>query len=272
MAASNNTFPRILEADLVFPRNDTYAPIPYMPFVLAIQNFHTTKSFYRMLKYNFSTASDPEHPIVSDSISFHNYLYGSFDRGDTKFISDFTTALNNTEGNWLFSWEWTISNCSKSTKYSDNPISKELNFVDTNFTSQRSQVYFNTKNGFQEADFLAATQDGTCNDGTGSGLAFNITGNEDNVAGGQYYFDSPECPIISGTTQTPNPCEVKIDDETAADILFSIQSGACLQHNDTSVCPPVRGGKKENAARRAAQFSVGGLVLGATLGWLVYIL
>src|SRR5207244_4320386 len=44
--AAQAAVPGVVEVDLIFPRNDTYAPLPGMPIVFAIQNPQLVASLY----------------------------------------------------------------------------------------------------------------------------------------------------------------------------------------------------------------------------------
>ncbi|KAF3491006.1 uncharacterized protein GIQ15_00523 [Arthroderma uncinatum] len=263
--AADITFPQTIEVDLIFPHNDTYAPVPFMPFVIAIQNFRSTGMILLNLAYNFSAAANPGNPIFSNSKQFQSDDPDYFDKDDTGFVLSYASETNNVEKAWLFSWELEIANCTRSMEH------PELNLVHVSRTSQRRQVYFTTKHGAQQPNLMAATQEGTCGNRSSSGYAINITEMIYNIPEGQYPNDGSECPVISDTPPTPNPCGVRMNNDTASQLLYSIDTEACFWSNDVSHCPLGTGGmSQESVSRRTVQLSASGLMWAVTMGWLIY--
>ncbi|KND91190.1 hypothetical protein TOPH_04106 [Tolypocladium ophioglossoides CBS 100239] len=255
--ATNLTFPQTVEVDLVFPRNDdTYAPVPLMP-VFAIQNLHVSQPLFLDFHYYIIGPPYKYNGLIQPKHGWANYSSGP----DPYLVFHYTSQLNNTEGRWMLSWELRSGNCSMSDEYAPLKVAGLV---------QRNYIYFTTKNGAQQPDLVAATQDGTCS--KTESFAFNITGMLD-VPLGSHYNNQASCPTLSPAAPTPDPCRVKVDSASASSISYAIQSSACWGGlMPAFTCPP---GYDKSAARRAVQSAVGGAAwlagtawLAVTLGWL----
>ncbi|KAF3484074.1 uncharacterized protein GIQ15_03398 [Arthroderma uncinatum] len=258
MNAPTPTYPQTVEVDLIFPRNETYAPVPLTPFVFAVQNFHVSKPLY--LHFSYSVEQDPY--IDAPSAGGHLYLdKANFSSSDPYFIYGWTPKLNNTEATWRFIWEWSAGNCSRS----KNPV-EPLEFGSV---GRRNIIHFTTKNGAKQLDLVAATQDGTCDKSQAHTL--NITEVLDVPSGTRYYNNQPLCPLLSTITPTPDPCGAKIDSAAASSISYAIQSSACIGGASPNVtCPP--GVEPWSSARRTTEFSTGAVLLVATVAWLIHMI
>ncbi|KAK2875575.1 hypothetical protein FQN49_001599 [Arthroderma sp. PD_2] len=258
MDAPTPTFPQTVEVDMIFPRNETYAPPQFMPFVFAVQNFHVAKPLFLQFYYTLDQV-----PYVSTSPTIgQRYLDGAnYSSSNTHFEYGWTSKLNNTEGTWKLTWEWSAGNCSRSEDRAE-PFQFGTD-------GRRSIVYFTTKNGAPSLDLVAATQDGICDKSEAHTL--NITEVLDVPSGTRYYNNQPSCPLLSTITPIPNPCGAKIDSAAALSISYAIQSSACIGGaSPTVTCPP--GVETTNSAPRAVHFSAGGAaLLAATLAWLAHL-
>ncbi|KND89244.1 hypothetical protein TOPH_06115 [Tolypocladium ophioglossoides CBS 100239] len=160
------TLPQTVEVDLIFPRNDTYAPVPLMPVVFAIQNFHVSKPLWLDFYYDISGPPCFYRNTTRAWGSILSLQWANYSSGpDPYFTFDFTSQLNNTEGNWMFSWELHSGNCSMPEEFAPLKVTDLV---------QRKHIYFTTKNGAQRPDLVTATQDGIRAEI--ESFAFNITG------------------------------------------------------------------------------------------------
>ncbi|EFQ99441.1 hypothetical protein MGYG_02453 [Nannizzia gypsea CBS 118893] len=260
------TSPQVVEVDLIFPRNETYAPIPLMPVVFAVQNFHAAKplllNFYYTLDHVPYTQPRP-------LIGLRHLQYANYTGSNTHFEYDWTSKLNNTEGTWIFTWEWRAMNCSQPDEAPPETHPGQGIPLEIDTAGMRNILYFTTKHGAKQPDLVAATQDNIC--AKSQAETANITEILDVPEYDDYHGTQTTCALLSTITPTPNPCGVKIDSSMASSISYAIQSTACVGGLSPNVtCPP--SAETRNSAHRAVQFSAGGVVLlAATLAWLICI-
>lgn len=259
------TSPQTVEVDLIFPRNETYAPISLMPMVFAIQNFRVAKSL--LLKFDYTLEQVP-YIKTKPLYGISDLKYTNYSGSRNHFQYAWTTKLNNTEGTWLFTWTLRALNCSQPTEADpEDPGPQKPLHLETVIMS--NSVYFTTTHGAKQPDLVAATQDGACAESQADTM--NITGILDVPWSDSYWGSQSACPLLSTVTPTANPCGVKIDSSAASSISYVIQSSACLSAvTPTVACPP--GVETANSAHHAEQFlvSVAGL-FAATLGWLIFL-
>ena len=62
--SSTQTFPSIAEVELLFPRNDTYAPTVLIPMVFAIQSFPAAAPLNITLDWVLYYPADAEHTTI----------------------------------------------------------------------------------------------------------------------------------------------------------------------------------------------------------------
>ncbi|KUL82832.1 hypothetical protein ZTR_09217 [Talaromyces verruculosus] len=206
------TFPATVEVDLVFPRNDTYAPDPLLPIVFAIQ--HSNYAPYINPSIQFSITSDTN---VSDGIfsSFMDFSSANLSSSDPYFGWDAISKLNGIDGRWRLAWSLFTNNCSTYPEaVSPNITSqdKENRIVFTN------SIVFTTRNGTQQPDLIAASANSVCA-GTNESFTFNVTGTVD-VWNTENLDGRNSCAILSPVAPTTNPC-VTIRDMSAHQSKFS---------------------------------------------------
>ncbi|KID81606.1 chitinase [Metarhizium guizhouense ARSEF 977] len=249
--AGQSKLPETVEVDLVFPHNDTYAPVALMPLVFAIQNFPTSRPLF--LQIDFDIFHTPSwNTTVQQGIIFLNHANYSNNASTLHFVYDWTTRLNNTEGSWAMWWGVYSANCTD-TGLAPGPLKLDLNY-------QRNLVHFSTKHGAQQPDLVAASKDGVCDKTTG--VTFNITEVKEVSWFNRHSVDHDVCPILAPEAPKPNPCLAKVNATTASSILYDIQSKACMRGlNPNVTCPPEPQG--QSAGTQTLPFSRG------QISWLV---
>jgi hypothetical protein len=244
----------VVEVDIVFPRNDTYAPSPWMPIVFGIQNTKLAPLLDIEISFNIwnltnGSATDEE---------------GNFNKGGFHSSHDDPRWVNmssadpylsyrhydqfNTEGSWLLVWTVYWSNCTD-----HSPSSGKRGFVN----AQTSNIAFTTKKSAQGIDLVTATNNKDCSEDRG--MTFNIADTYEAHTG------SETCAAMANSTVTPSPCRVKIDDAAASSISESLTERLCTRPNPEISCPA-----KESAAQRLLVGCVACLM--ATFGVLGYML
>lgn len=242
----------VVEVDLIFPRNDTFAPSKLTPIVFAIQNPSLVQSLNLVLYWNIEQFGVSSNDSINTSDLFHLSSI-NYSSSNPYFLYESTSHLD-AEGVFQFAWTINYSNCSQ-----------DAGTDSVTFTSNstRHSLYFTTKNGTSQPDLVAATDDITCAHSLSQ--AWNVT-NLLKVPDGKSYGGAPSCAVVPSTTPTPSPCKVKISPTAASSISAALTSYACAVPSPRVSCPAAK-----NAAP-GAQLPVGGAWLPAVFGWLAYTL
>jgi hypothetical protein len=266
-SAAQQTFPagEVAEVDLIFPRNDTYAPTLLTPIVFAIQN----SKLAAPLNLNFAWGVQP-WPLTNNTLlketGFINTIFDNFTSSDPYFEYNFYINVNATEGIWQLTWAVYAGHCNASGAES---------------VVYNNSLIFTTKNGAQLPDFVAATADGTCE--SMESVAFNVT---EILPIADANTNRGSCAVFVSTSPalTPSPCGAKVNALTALSISAGITSMACgellpsvaarLSCSSTSEPTPTSTSTpKKNDGVRRGDALVGGMVWTmATLNSLSYII
>jgi len=210
----------VVEVDLVFPRNDTYAPEPYFPIVFAVQNPELATLL--SLRLGFEVWNITNGSIVDEG-SFGDYYKRSTlnwtdtSSSDPELVYRHYTEFK-TEGKWMLVWNLIWSNCTY------DPL-REIYYQKGH--SQTSGVTFTTKKTAQGIDLVDATKDQSCPGD--QGIAVNVV-DTTKVTGGSYGVGE-QCAVLDNSTVTPTPCRVDIDSTAASSIAAALTASLCSDEN-----------------------------------------
>ena len=251
-AASKNS--GIVELDLVFPRNDTYAPTPSMPIIFAFQNPELASFLIPGLFFTVWNRNKNSENVITTS---YDLTWRNFSSSDPFFVYHGFSNFN-TEGSWWLTWHLGRVSCkedSLNSPYGDD------RFVINN---TGASILFTTKNSAQEVDLVAATNK-DCAEAIG--FAVNVT-NTLKVPGNVRWDGGEMCAVVESHTPIPNPCGAKIDSAAASSISSSLTASRCRGTNPPVSCPP----KDEDREGTAQQLAVGAVAcFAAALGALGFI-
>jgi hypothetical protein len=199
----------VLEVDLVFPRNETYAPSAQMPVVFAIQNPHLVAPLNMKVSYiitpprNYSNISEPALFNMNSTSLFSSDPY--FLYNNTDFV--------NLEGMWELTWFVEYGRCTGS--------SGDIMFYPSNSTID--SIIFTTKSGAAKPDLIAASKKDTCATGI---AAWNVTGAMDVEGADWGGYDT--CAVVSKRSPwaTVDPCAAKFDSAIASNISAALNATA----------------------------------------------
>lgn len=108
-----NTFPATVEVDLIFPRNDTYAPSAIFPVVFAFQNAALVPSLKPGLDLLLWDSTGRE--LFADQ-PYVDLQSNNFSGHDPTYVYTHVVGLNTTDGgapaSHLLSWSLSSTNCS----------------------------------------------------------------------------------------------------------------------------------------------------------------
>lgn len=248
--AVNATDGGVIEASLVFPRNESYAPTDSLPIVFAFQNAELAEHFNFHIYYTIRNASDI---WSNETVSFPKSLkWANWSSHEPYFASTFYRDKFLIEGRWELLWRLTWGACHEEDAFMRTPPRvSNVTFGGIDFT---------IKSGAQAADLVTGTaNDKLCTEGPG--LAVNVTGQVEHDPMGN------SCAVVvASSTPTPNPCRVSIGSATAASISASWTARACNATFPPDFCPP----KEDSSSQRLAVAGVASLA--AVFGALSFLL
>ncbi|CAK7207077.1 hypothetical protein SEUCBS139899_009885 [Sporothrix eucalyptigena] len=234
--ATATTFPQTVEVDVVFPRNETYAPAAVFPVVFAFQNPALVPSldpgFQLELWQNIAHNNSLALPDIDlGGVNFTNstgplYVYTyALNINTTNAGADASTQYN-------LAWSFSAGNCSASTTDSTEAASFGGGFVFNNV------IFTIAKEGGVAPSINTTDADSSCKDL--SYLAFNLTGTLTVPDPTRQWDGHASCAEFSDTMPTPasgNPCAATADASVAASILAGATSSACAAATPAISCP-----------------------------------
>ncbi|OQE66621.1 hypothetical protein PENNAL_c0183G08612 [Penicillium nalgiovense] len=138
----------VLEVDLIFPRNETYAPSAQMPVVFGIQNPRLVAPLN--MKVSYIITPPRNYHNISEPGLFNLHSASSSD-SDPYFLYN-NTDLVNTEGTWELTWFVEYGRCTGS--------SGDIMFYPSSSTID--SIIFTTEGGAAKPDLIAASKKDTC--------------------------------------------------------------------------------------------------------------
>lgn len=214
------TYPTTVEVDLVFPRNETYAPLSDFPVIFAIQNAKPATLLRFSIGWGIADAVNPfdeyhltwlatgyyEHAAYSDNGSEGNFTT------DTDFITWNAGGIdmgNDTERKLRILFNAQGWYCSKDSSGNMTQTDK--------FSHYPSSIYFTLKNNASRPVLVTVPDDcPTVVD------AYNFTGQLANV---NIPADSDPFCLTLGDSPKSNPCAVTIDALIAAELTTKVACG-----------------------------------------------
>jgi len=225
------TFPATVEVDLVFPRNDTYAPASLFPIVFAFRNAALVPSLdpgFDLVLWD-STMTNATDPVLN--LKSTNFT------SEPTFVYTYVAGLNTTADgaptSFILSWAFGAGNCSNQ----GGRLTLGGGFRD-------NSVIFTIRDGAQQPDLVAATANNAlCTNA--SHFAFNLTGTLD-VQPAQY-DGHDTCAVFSDVQPLVpgDPCAVHVDSTVASSISAALTATACAAVSPVVSCP-----SKDSAAPR----------------------
>lgn len=249
----------LLEVDLVFPRNETYAPTDRFPVVFAFQNSERARYLNPAIEYTLWNLQDLDASVTSS----HDLRGTNWTDQDTYLAHSYSTLFKN-EGRYKVSWTLTWQSCDEDAF--ENRLST-ANMID-NMTTWAT--YFTTQSSAPKVDLVAATAKKTCPEEYG--VLINVTDKTMKVpwnvrwSGGDYTNNTCAVVAKSTPTATPDPCRVHIDKTTVESMEASLLARLCSGLYPPSNCPE----DKKNVAQQLAVVGISCLL--ATFGALGFFL
>jgi hypothetical protein len=247
----------VVEVDLVFPRNDTYAPSSTFPIIFAFQNpglapflnlglFLSIQNFDDMAR--MQGEKSPDYDMRWANFSSNNPYYE-------------LRVLNfGKEGTWIVTWDVGWNSCTQ-----DSLDGMHGEPIRTNITSR--WMVFTTKASGKEVDLVAATTNRNCSEDKGVAISIAATLSVPYNVDWEYNNGNGTCASMASTTPAPTPCQVKFDSIAASSMSSSITSRNCAATRRPGDSCPFDKGK--NAATQLTGKAA--VCLTAVFGVLAYI-
>ncbi|KAJ0415606.1 hypothetical protein BJY00DRAFT_317660 [Aspergillus carlsbadensis] len=251
----------VVEVDLVFPRNDTYAPTKHFPIMFAFQNSNKAELLSPWVSYivvNWDAFNDS---WPDNSVS-HHLAHANWSIADP-YLS-YRWYDGSKPGRWLLNWEVTWHSCNLERRPGDLS-SKALS--QTSLGGSRMFTIANSTGSPDEmVDLVTATRNTSC-PGDLNAVAINVTDETMSSDGSSNWGGHNTCAVTTNsTTTTPahtvNPCGVSLSSEMAASVSAELTALRCRNayHPVDLVCPK----DDESTAQRPIIFALSGLL--ATAG------
>lgn len=234
------SFPSTVEFDLVFPRNETYAPSPLFPFIFAVQNPQLAAALNPSIWFQTFRTDDYDSTITSYEIDLSA---ANFSESNPYFTYKGTKAFHKTEGIWVIAWEAAAGNCSYG-----SGVDGAIGF---SVSRPGRSITFTIQKGGRQPDMVAATKEDVCGmNSTSSARTFNLTDVIDLTKvdafsklsiQGSPFKGRDSCAVLSPSQPHPraNPCAVKVSSDMAVSISAKLTASACNgDPHPVVTCPP----------------------------------
>ncbi|OBT61058.1 hypothetical protein VE03_09149 [Pseudogymnoascus sp. 23342-1-I1] len=204
-----------LEVDLIFPRNESYAPMTWFPIVFAFQNSTRARLLRPSFAYRVVNMDYTNGPEAMDF--YRNLQYENLSTHDPYFQYDHFERLLTKEGRWRLTAELTWSGC---------------DLMNISYWS----LYFTTNNSAPKVDLVAATNSKTCP--AELGVAINVTDETKPLSLRESWGSGLDsCAVVGNATSiTVDPCRVKIDSAIVASMSASLQADLCKREFPPANC------------------------------------
>lgn len=224
-ATAQSQGPATFEFDLVFPRNETYAPTALMPVVFAFRNSPAWIPLIPILRWDIRILPSGEF-VDSGTIDL---AWGINATTDPYILAFSSLALNAADGNYSVVWDLVYGNCTATAGAQfggpdQTGLFRNQTFNNTNFAIRK---------GAQSADLAAES---SCPARQGFALNVTATRTVDDIAA---WEQRNVCGVVADPRPVPSPCALKFDAAAASSVNAALTSTYCSSHaNNTGVCPP----------------------------------
>jgi hypothetical protein len=245
-------YPTKVEFNVVFPRNETYAPATLFPIVFAVQNYPAA-AVSTMLFIDYRLSHYPSGKIVERSQVVLDHLDDLDPRSNTSAADPYyavvwTNLLSSTNGSgqYALQWEFSHHNCS-----GDFPAAYEADFGPASHGAY-FELFTVAADGKQPD---VAAEPHTCPHWYSAAIEINGTTPVLQPAVERWQFNDGRsvCAVVSETPPPADPCAARIDESAAAAISARMTASACgaIIPALTSGCPSPTQTQETNIGSRA---------------------
>jgi hypothetical protein len=248
----------VVEVDLVFPRNDTYAPSSTFPFIFAFQNPGLAPFLNLGLSLSIRNLSDAARE-QGEKYPSYDMRWANFSSSDPYYelrVLNFDKAAT-----WIVTWDVYWDSCTKDSldgRIPGKPIT-------TNITDR--WMIFTTKASGKEVDLVAATTSRDCPENEGVAISIADTLPVPARIDWRYNNGNGTCASMASTTPAPSPCNIQFDSVAASSMSSAMTSRKCAATRRPGDSCPFD--KDKSAARQLTGRAAG--VIATVVGVLGYI-
>lgn len=230
-AAADGARGGVVEVDIMFPRNETYAPTnDTLPVLFAIQNAAVGQPLNFNIwfgLYDQSASAWWDDPIVW---SFHPVKWANLSDTEPYFLFmewSQSQEIRRDEGRYRLAWSVSWQSCVEDSFTNPRPLGRGVLS-----NSSYRYVDFAVEHGAQPMDLVAATADDKpCP--AEFGVAINVTSQTVAVPPAQHSGWSGTgdvCAVVASAKPTANPCPVKVNSALVASMSASRYPRTCADH------------------------------------------
>jgi hypothetical protein len=219
------SYPVTVEFDLVFPRNETYAPAPIFPVVFAVQNLPEAAVSSSLYLDWYLNRAQGEY-LETGRVDFDRVNASS----NPYFVVGWTGKINSTESadTYTLLWSFRHTNCTQD-RFAYSP--------DFDSSEYQDFITFTIAEDGKQPDF-AADRD-TC---PTRHATFQLTGALPSAGSEWNLYNSERdtCGVLATSPPPANPCAARVNDAAASSISAELTASACAHSSPalTSGCPP----------------------------------
>ncbi|KAJ5320675.1 hypothetical protein N7508_000958 [Penicillium antarcticum] len=226
----------LLETDLLFPRNKTYAPTEWFPMVFGVQNSELAPLVDLDISFTIRNANNmsdivhwPTEIDWTNNTSKDPYFFYAY-------FSDFRTP-----GRWRVAWNVHWKSCNEFALFNISMLPRAE--MITNSTGW--STWFTIEEDGAPADIVADTARDSCPDEFA--VPITVTNHTIRVPAGEEWSNGPECAVVDPSptpTPSPDPCRIDVSEAVVESMEASWQARLCKSANPPDDCPV-----NENAAQ-----------------------
>lgn len=243
-------FSGVVEVDLIFPRNETYAPTANLPIIFAFQNSRLAPFLDPIIYIDAQLVQDangstPEW-TSSDSITLDQLRWANFTKNDTYFAyPTYQSAWIKfeIEGVWQLTWTLAWAVCT------EDLLAKQDQLM---YNRSQQTTTLTIRKGAQGVDLVSGTTNKSCSGQ--EGVAVNITNTLQVPVPAQWEGQGDMCASTTSSIPKLNPCRASIDPHTAASISCALSLAPSSATSSSLVCPEEKKGEAERS-------TIGGLAV-----------
>ncbi|KAL4882957.1 hypothetical protein BJY04DRAFT_226774 [Aspergillus karnatakaensis] len=215
----------LLEVDLVFPLNQTYAPTEWFPVVIGFQNPQLAPLVDLSISFsirNWDNSSDIIHwPTDID--------WTNDTRHDPHIFYAYFPQFR-IPGRWWLTWHAHWKSCSEQS----TPVGHRWVELATN--SSGWSTMFTIEEGWEQVDLVAATSNTSCPDEFA--VPIDLTGKTFRVPTGEQWNSDGDCAeVVPSATSTPDPCRIDITPAMVESMEAFWHARVCRAINPPDDCP-----------------------------------
>lgn len=245
-----------VEVGLVFPRNETYSPADWFPFVFAVQNPQSAELLNLRISYDIRKGDDRNNQTTLT----HDLRWANWSSSADPYLAYHYLKVLNTTGHWSVAWQLRWQSCNE-----EALASRDEKVLPSDHDGGVFEHYYSWVQRFtiddsapKEVDLIAATANATCPEDRNA-IMINVTDTTMHSPPGLNSAGCDTCVVTANSTSsatrtTPDPCRVAIDEDTAASMAAVHQKLLCdplVNPNPPEDCPD-----EVNSAQQLTGFGV----------------